>query len=462
MSASAKFDKTFFRRLCRDFEDRGAHPLSLIVLLIVGVFGYYSNAFTGVLVVVMTCVSVYEVLRRMNDGVPLMQVAALIAVLQWICGPWLTYNVNLLFGHYGMRVDSQSYFGYAIPGTVAFVLGLLACGAFGRQRALLRGVDRSSFVGIGLILAVLGFAGGLAMEFVPSGLAFVFYLVSQLRYVGAIYFLYSTSPLRWILAVIAVVPLLSGSAESGMFHDLLLWFGILVCYWYATKARKLRFAALLLIVGIAVAFTIQGIKRSYREKVWNEEEGSLVTEVRDFWSSPHRMFSEDVFTNVIIRMNQGWIVAAVMQHVPLEEPYAMGDTIEDAIEAALIPRVLSEEKTMAGGRENFQRFTGLFISEDTSMGLSLLGELYANVGPDYGIIIMVLFGGGISFWHGLCVRCSMRYPTFYFWVPVVFSHAIRAETDAVTVLNHITKSYDSRDFSLLVDLCSVCPGYPPP
>ena len=35
---------------------------------------------------------------------------------------------------------------------------------------------------------------------------------------------------------------------------------------------------------------------------------------------------------------------------------------------------------MAGGRENFRKFTGLNISDGTSMGISIAGEGYANFG----------------------------------------------------------------------------------
>jgi hypothetical protein len=420
-------------------ENRGAHPISLLILGIVGLIGYSQFSYVGLLVLVMSGVTMYELVKRMDQGLPLMQVAALLAVLQWIVGPWLSYNIDLDFSTYFMRVDSNTYFSYAFPGTAAFAVGLLSVGASARQQDLLFAVDRSQFFQIGITLTIMGMAGGLGAKLLPSGLVFVCYLISQLRYVAALYFVFSRHPLRWLLAGASVLPLFTGTAESGMFHDLLLWMGILVCYVYALKSRKRWLSAVAVIGGLFVAFTVQGIKGSYREKVWNQQEGSLVSEIRDFWTRPSAMTDEATLSNAIVRMNQGWIIAAIMQNVPSYEPYAMGDTLKDAAVAALVPRLVSQDKATAGGQKNYRRFTGLRLADTTSMGLSLLGEAYANVGPEAGVFLMLLFGGLMSFFYGSCLVWSVKHPTFYFWIPVIFCQSIKAETDLVTVLNHITK-----------------------
>lgn len=421
-------------------EKRGAHLTTLLIIILCGWLGYTGMLTDGFLIVVMTGVVIYEFVKRMDQGLPLMQVAALLAVLQWLVGPWLTYHVDFFYSTYIMRVPSDVYFSFAFPGTAAFVVGLLAVGVSARQRGLMLNLDRSHFMQLGIILAGLGFAGGLGAKLLSGGgLAFVFYLLSQLRYVGALYFIFSRHPLRWICAGLSIFPLLTGSAATGMFHDLMLWMGIIVCYWYALRRRKLWITICFLFFGLAGAFTIQGIKRSYRDKVWNDEKGSLTEEVRNFWARPQAMVSEETLANGIIRLNQGWIVAAIMQNVPSQEPYAMGDTLGDALEAALIPRLISEDKTMAGGRVSFRRFTGLPISDTTSMGLSLLGESYANVGAVAGILVMLLSGGVMSLAYGFCLVWSTKHPTFYFWIPVIFCQTIKAETDLVTVLNHVTK-----------------------
>ena len=422
----------------RQLENRNAHPVSLLILVIIGLLGYNGVSFVGILAL-MLGVTMFEFVKRMDQGLPLLHVAALIAVLQWVVGAWLTYNVDLFFSTYDMRVDSDTYFSYAIPGTAAYLLGLLGVGGALRQRGLLWKVDRSHFLQLGMILALLGFAGGLAAELFPGGLAYVFFLISQLRYVAALYFIFSRHRLRWVFTAFTVLPLFTGTAATGMFHDLLLWMGILVCYVYAMQKRRLWVTTLILIIGISAGFTIQGIKRSYRDKVWNKEEGSLVKEIKIFWEDPHAMFGEENLSNSIIRMNQGWIIAAIMQNVPSSEPFAWGETVKEAVMASLLPRVISEDKANSGGQAEFRRFTGLPIGDTTAMGLSLLGEAYVNFGKLLGIVVMFGFGTLISIPYSLCLRFSIRHPDFYFWMPIIFCSVIKAESNLVTTLNSLSK-----------------------
>lgn len=417
----------------------GAHRVSLLILAFVGLLGYFRLPYTGVLIIIMLGVTVYEFIKRMDQGLPLMQIAALLAVLQWNVGAWLTYNVNFFYSTYFMRVSSDEYFAYSIPGTAAFVIGLLSVGLDSKLRGILQNTDRSQFMEIGLVLATVGFASGLAMKVVPGGLTFVFYLASQLRYVAAVYFLFSKSPFRFVCAAISLLPLFIGSAQSAMFHDVMLWIALVGCYWYAMKRRRLWLTLLLLLFGFVAGFTVQGVKKSYREKVWNEEDASMTQEISQFWANRHAVFGEENLSNAIIRINQGWIIAAIMQNVPTQEKYAMGDTLGDALSAALIPRIAVEDKTKAGGQVNYRRFTGLPMSDKTSMGLSLLGESYANVGPDWGILLSLLFGVFMAISFGLCLKWAVKHPTFYFWIPVIFCQTLKAETDFVTTLNHITK-----------------------
>ena len=104
------------------------------------------------------------------------------------------------------------------------------------------------------------------------------------------------------------------------------------------------------------------------------------------------LFTEVNFDAAIDRINQGWIVARIMRYTPNYEPFAGGETIITGIRASLIPRFLDPDKPKAGGRENFTRFTGKLISDNTSMGLSPLGEAYANFGINGGSCLDINFG----------------------------------------------------------------------
>jgi len=142
----------------------------------------------------------------------------------------------------------------------------------------------------------------------------------------------------------------------------------------------------------------------------------------------------------IDRINQGWIVARIMRYTPYFEPFAGGETILTGIRASLIPRFLDTDKLKAGGRDNFTRFTGKLISETTSMGLSPLGEAYANFGINGGILFLFLLGLFYNFYIFMILRLSDKYPSLVLWIPLLFLQVVKAETDFVVVLNHLVKA----------------------
>ena len=73
------------------------------------------------------------------------------------------------------------------------------------------------------------------------------------------------------------------------------------------------------------------------------------------------------------------------------------------------------------------------------MGISPLGEAYANYGELGGTIVMVLYGALFSGFFYLALLMVIRKPAFFFWLPMIFYQSIKAETEFVVVLNQITK-----------------------
>jgi hypothetical protein len=426
-------------RARRALEERGASLSSLVVVALLGLLGMIQVASNVPLVLVLLAVVFYEFQKRLDQGLPLMQVAALLGVLQWTVGPLLSYSTGWIEGRYAMYVAEPVYFSYALPGTAAYVIGLLAVGSSVRQREMLRFFGREHFVPLGVVFNLIGLGARLAAPGVPGGLAFAIHLLSQLGYVGAIYFMFSRSVYRWPLIVLSMLPLVKTSAESAMFHDVILWGGLIFCYWFGLRRHEpLAKAGLLLLTGWLM-FTVQAIKQDYRNRVWQGEEASLIDQALEFWSSAESALSRDVVANVIVRLNQGWIVSAVMARVPDEEPFAEGGTLKEAVVAALLPRMVAENKAVAGGKANFRKFTGLPLEESTSMAISPLGEAYANFGRAGGVALMLGFGLAFAGFYGLCLRWTVSHPTFLFWLPLIFYQAIKAETEFVTVLNQLTK-----------------------
>jgi hypothetical protein len=420
-------------------EKRSASVYGMVLVFCLGMLGGLQVLPNGVLVTPIFLVVAYEFQKRLDQGVPLLQLTSLIAVLQWLVGPLLNFSSEFQYGRYQMYVSEAVYFEFALPATAAYVVVMMTAGASVRQRNLLQLMDRSSFVTVGVVLNVIGLIAAFAGNRASGGTAFLFHLISQLRYVGAAYFLFSNSPIRLLLAAASLSPLLLTSVSVGMFHDLLLWLAIIFCYWFAQKKWDFRSKIAVLLSATALLFSIQAVKLEYRARKARGVEVSLVGLMVDYLSPGGKAWEDNSLSLVVTRLNQGWIISAIMDHVPAEEPYADGETLKDAVISALMPRILMPDKKTAGGRENFRRFTGLEIADSTSMGISPLGEAYANFGPIGGIVLMAGFGGLFAACFVLAMRFTVTRPSFFFWMPVIFYQAIKAETEFAVVLNQLTK-----------------------
>jgi hypothetical protein len=141
---------------------------------------------------------------------------------------------------------------------------------------------------------------------------------------------------------------------------------------------------------------------------------------------------------LVDRLNQGWIIARIMFTVPEYEPFAEGETIENGLKSALLPRFLMPGKVTSGGFY-FERFTGISLI-GTSMNLGLAGEAYANYGAIGGIVFMFIFGLFVNLVLSVLFSRAIRLPELILWIPFLFLYMIKAEDDFTTMINQFTKS----------------------
>ena len=136
-------------------------------------------------------------------------------------------------------------------------------------------------------------------------------------------------------------------------------------------------------------------KTDYRAKVWASKE-QITTQ--SFYNTVNTNFDSkspinvDFYMPLIFRLNQGYLVTAVMHKVPSQEPFADGNTITTAVIDAFVPRFLNPEKEEAGGRQKIKRFTNITLVGETSMNIGLLGESYANFGKVGSVAFMFVYG----------------------------------------------------------------------
>ena len=308
--------------------------------------------------------------------------------------------------------------------------------------------------------------GGLFTQYVlggvvPRSLGFVIILLGSLSYVGA----FSLALMRargWQWRVMAVLlALVIRASTEGMFHDLLLWtayLGLTLAFVHRTAVRRLVVYA---IVGIVFILALNGVKQQYRLLLESSTELAplqrlelLGTVLGDMMSDPNALLSEENVSLNVTRLNQGWIIARILAHVPSAEPFAEGETIRASIEATLLPRVLAPDKLVIGGHAYFERFTGVVLAPGTSMDLSSAGEMYANFGRALGIVGVFVFGLLLGLVFRLFVRWARDSVLWWAWAPYVMLYAAKAEGGLAEPLNHVVKS-----FVVMMVVIMILPGW---
>lgn len=185
---------------------------------------------------------------------------------------------------------------------------------------------------------------------------------------------------------------------------------------------------------------IQAVKYEVRRLSKEEKTIATFSEIAMKQSDADFLLSDYFLAPAVIRINQGWIVSRILHHTPSREPFANGETIIEGLKSSILPRIINPFKAKAGGQENFERFTGTKIGRGTSMDLSIIGEAYANYGVSGGILFMFILGVFYNFVLAKIFQFTYWYPSLLFFLPLLFSEVIKAETDFTSTLNYFIKA----------------------
>ena len=397
------------------------------------------------------CIFIFLIyVDRLATTIPVLELLLLISALQWIFGAHQSFNFEHQDLRYYMYVDRGSYMSVIVPGFLCFTIGILLIQSRLDIRVVNSKMERFvlSNPNAPILLVGIGFVSPIMGQLVPTSLAFVFFLLGNLKYVGALLWLFKPgSSKKWIATGIILLLTLLSSIQIGMFHDLLLWLALLFSFIVLRTNMTLKRRLVFILCGFLFAFLLQSIKSEFRSNL----HGNLLSDksaseifielIGDRIDRLDELFSDDEYmARINVRLNQGWIISAIIENVPEYEPFAEGETIMEAIRGALVPRFLAPNKKIAGGRENFMRFTGLQLGERTSMGTSVIGEAYANFGKVGSWIFMFFWGLFLSFGFNRLVFYGKGDPLIYVFLPLIFLQVVKAETELFVVLNHFIKS----------------------
>ncbi len=386
----------------------------------------------------------YTFVKRLGKGLPMLELMLLIAGLQWIIGPILEYASPLMHWKYHMYVQQPKYMAFVVPAYTIFTISVLAV-IKQTANVNLKLESLKDYSKYGITIFVIGICFDVLGSFLPGPLVFIGFILSNFKFIGAIIFFYSDNKKLKNLFYFTILYLLVTSILRGLFHDFMLWSTFFFMFWALKYKPSIPSILAIFLAGALFAITLQTVKAAYRLQLANNFSGNKLElfanlMVEAFLVDETSRAEQDGSADNNVRLNQGWIISAVMDHIPRNQEYLDGETIADAILASIFPRVLLPDKAKAGGQENFRKFTGLQISESASMGISIVGEAYGNFASIGGIIFMGLWGfflGRIWLFLFKKVKENRIFITF---IPLIFLQVIKAETELVVVLNHLIKT----------------------
>jgi hypothetical protein len=389
---------------------------------------------------------------KLGNDIPLKELIVIIALLQWIIAPILSYHFYTKSEFYYMIIDEERYMSYNIPAVFSFSLGLFI--SFVRKKysdnyqiKVLGATNQEEYRKKGVFLFIVGLISTFIVGFpIPPSLRFLLLLFTYLSYVGSFYLYRSNVSFKWVWLCIAFLPTLFSASQNTTFHEMFLWGGfIIIMYTYINKSSPFVKTSLI-VTSITIVVLISSVKQEFREKIEavetqskSESAKELVGLINQQIADTKKPSNEDFRQTFVDRMNQGWIIARVMYVVPDYEPFADGETIAEGLKAAILPRILAPNKQIAGGTTNFERFTGLKLI-GTSMNLGIIGEAYGNYGEQGGVIFMFIYGLFFNIVFHILRTRALIMEEYLLWIPFLFLYAVKAEDDFGTSLNYFTKS----------------------
>lgn len=435
--------------------------ISIIVsfLFFIYYFIFNGSIFSSSLGVAFSAFIFIDFLYKLGRVFPIKEFLTLIACIQWIVSAKISYSLGKVHHKYYMYVEEDVYMNYVVPGVIAMYLGLFLITnnldlTNIKEKILAK---KKQHLNIAFMLVFIGLTSAVLNKYLNiGGLAFFLFLANILLYVGVSYLFFIFPKYKWHLFFATIGVVLVLSINSGMFHNLLL---VTSFFSFILVPKKTTFISKLLVVGVGffLIYILQIVKQDFREIIWNKSNQNPVEVFfelveKEFANqtliggseelNPQQSKNAEEGAEANNRFNQGWIISKVLKNVPLHQDYLNGRTITEAIEASLLPRFLAPNKVGADqSLVNFKDVTGLALSDDTAMGLSLIAEFYANYGIVGGWIAMLIYGLVIA----LCIRLitnllGKNSPLILLWIILFFFQVVKAETDLIKVFNHLIKS----------------------
>ncbi len=263
---------------------------------------YYVSAIG---VALFVCIFV-KFIQDLGKRIEVRDLIAFLAILQWVLGPVLAYNVLPYDELYWMDVPEDVYMAYMVPACLALVLGLYFPLSEDRLVAA-EDIEKVKIYAnenpyIGYLIAGVGIAAGLVSKYLPASLGFLFFLLSGMQFVGVYLILFSNSKIKWLAFAGVMGMVIFAAVLQGMFVFALLVISFVLKIPMVGKIAIISF-------GMFIVMLLQSTKQEYRMATWYAESDKSNSEIfKEIALSrlmePSKLFETEPLQNVGARLNQ--------------------------------------------------------------------------------------------------------------------------------------------------------------
>lgn len=422
------------------------HIFGLISTILVNfIFDYDLLSSIGIGIFVFWVVSL---VNASNKYLPIMELFFCLFAMQFLFGPALSYNGFDEYTNtgYRMKINSDNYFTYVIPLFLIFPLGFKVFFKSDFFKPNITNLNNWLKLNpnIPYVFITIGFISPFLSSFIPKSFTFISYLLESFKFIGIFILILSNRKLKLILLTGIYGGILISSFIGGMFHDLLIWIIVLslvLSYRYQPKLG-MKIIAILLFAFFAIF--IQSIKGGLRSNTWDGNENVSVELIENI-NNRNILENAGFFTMknigpLINRVNQGWILASSIDNVPANESHTYGKLTFQYLYSAILPRFLAPSKLKAGEHEIFNKYSGHYLTDATSMGLGLLTDAYIEFGQYGAIIYIFLWGIMYGFILKKFLFYSEKYPILILFSILAFVYPMRPDCETQTVMGHLFKT----------------------
>lgn len=384
-----------------------------------------------------------EFFEQSNDRIAFKEYLMVIYGVNYLFSPALSYLIEQ-DGVYRMKLPEEEFFILAIPAMFLLQLGLncIKTNIFTFQFNTLR---LQSVLNQAML--VQWFYMGLLFRFLnpimPSDLAFLFYLLSGIRFVAA-YGLFLVDRRRYKYHLYFILFLeLAIALKDGMFHDFVMWLIFFAIFWMYIMKPSRNLKIVMALGGLMFIYIIQVTKADYRAQIGQSgtEAGLRTFEnaVSKSLQSEEGIFTSSNTTGSLSRANQAWIFASTANRMNHFQDYQGVELISKYAEAAFLPRFLAPDKLRAGDKTIFNRFSGHRVNPGTSMGLGFFADGYIAYGPMGTYLFAFVLGLIFCLVFKITEHWSKISPFFVLLIFPILHYAVRPDCETQTIMGHIVK-----------------------